>query len=102
MYYGLHWDTQLRTIVVEKIITHSLGNIVVDVINFDTQPRNIVVDKIIRHTLGNIVMDGIYCDIFGDKIYRVMTWETENTYSGYLRNNETGFLLNSHTESNYS
>ena len=48
---------------------HTLGNIVVDVINFDTQPRNIVVDKIIRHTLGNIVRDGIYCDDMGNRKY---------------------------------
>ena len=26
----------------------------------DTQPRTIVVDQIIRHPVGNIVVDGIY------------------------------------------
>ena len=48
-----------RTFVLDKIIRHTLRNIVVDCIYFDTQLGKIGLEKAIRHTPGNIVVDGI-------------------------------------------
>ena len=58
-----------RTIVVDKIIRHTLCNIVVDGFYCDTEPRTIAVDELNRHILGNIVVDGIYCDTQPRTIY---------------------------------